>query len=80
MGQMTIEPSSDRAASASLHVSLRGSLADQYYRLVQRGNTEAQTFIERLLISEDPNVLCFPEEEVIVIGLKSEMECYLPGC
>lgn len=75
----TLEGISIQNMNPVLSVSLRGSLADDYYHLTYVDNTqEANHFIKSLLVSNDGNLIRYREGEQIVIGLLSEKGKYFP--
>ena len=74
-----IEPLSIKRTTFNLPVSLRGSLADQYCRLISYHNkAEGELFIKNLLFSDDDELIKIRSDEQIVIGLNSERGGYYP--
>lgn len=75
----TLEPLGRDDKSVYLSVSLRGSLAGQYRDLLINGDTNtAQEMINRLLVTPHPDVLRAYEDDMVVIGLRSERGRFFP--
>jgi hypothetical protein len=74
-----VEPISIKNTKPDLSISLRGSLAGNYFSLVDEGkDEEANNFINTLLSSNNADLIKFKEEKSIVIGLKSEKRKFFP--
>jgi hypothetical protein len=75
--EQTIMPVSRRDRRISVNVSLRGSLASQYYELLnKKSKDEATSFIEHLLKTKDIDIIRSFEDEAIVIGRKTDRGHY----
>ncbi len=74
-----LEPLSIKNTKYNLSVSLRGSLAGQYYELLSsRDKIACSDYVQELLFSEDPDLIKYQEEWVIVIGRNSERGRFFP--
>jgi hypothetical protein len=74
-----VEPLSIRDAEASLPVSLRGSLAGEYFQLVSKSDRKGcKAFLNELLLSDDIDLLKIKYTGCLVIGRKSEVGMYFP--
>ncbi len=78
MGQQTLEPISNRSTSVPLPISLRGTLADKYHRLMMSDVDKAACFIRELASTSNFNVERHYDGEHIVIGLHSERGRFFP--
>ena len=76
--EQTLLPIGRRDSCTSVNVSLRGSLANQYYELLNQSKDAATSFIDRLLGSDDIDIVRYIEDEAIVIGRQSELGYYFP--
>lgn len=75
----TLEPISIKNTDANLPISLRGSLAHEYYELLLRGESKSvQDYLSVLLTSTDPNIIRYKEGFNLVIGLRSEKGQFFP--
>lgn len=75
----TVEALSIKNINSELPISLRGSLADNYQNLIERGmSEEAKRLLDNLLSSNDTGLLRYPEGNYIVVGLQSERGKYFP--
>ena len=74
-----VEPVSIQNTKPNLSISLRGSLAENYYNLTKVSKkNDADSLINTLLTSNNPDLIRFREEECIVVGLRSEVGRYFP--
>ena len=74
-----VERISVKGIAPEIPVSLRGSVADRYCRLLWDGRVrEADEFMREMLSSSDANIVKFKEQGSIVIGLLSDRGRYLP--
>ena len=77
--RQTLEPVCRKDSTVPLNISLRGSLASEYYRLVtNHSKQEARTMIDGLLASSDCNIYRYLDRDILVIGLISERGHYWP--
>jgi len=75
----TLLPIGRRDRRMCVNVSLRGSLASQYYELLnKKSKNEATSFIEHLLKSTDIDIVRNFADEAIIIGRKSERGHFIP--
>jgi hypothetical protein len=69
------------ARSDKFAVSLRGSLATEAARaMASSSNPEraAEQYVRTILASRDPDLIRVAEEDLLVIGRRSERGCYPP--
>lgn len=76
--EQTLLPIGRRDRRTSVNVSLRGSLANEYYGLLNQSIDDAASFINHLLKSTDIDIVRSFEDEAIVIGRESERGYYYP--
>jgi len=78
-GHQTLEPLSKHEKVIPLAISLRGRLASKYYQLLSdNAEGDAQSLIQNLLASDDPNILKCMDDNSIVIGLLADRGKYYP--
>ena len=77
--EQTLLPISRRDRCTPVKVSLRGSLASQYYELLdKKSKDDAVLFINHLLKSKDEDIIRSFDDEALVIGKQSEKGEFFP--
>ena len=77
-GQQTLEPVGRRDRTLPVKVSLRGSLAAEYYRLLTTVSADvASSYMRELFQWPDPDIVRLILGDDVIIGLRSEQGNYL---
>lgn len=74
-----LEPLSFHNTETKLPISLRGSLAQQYYQMLLAGEDYAlKEFLSKLVASNDRDIVRYVDGKNLVIGLRSEKGLFFP--